>query len=101
MNRWSAAVLALALAACDAEIIDLGRNATDASVDAPVDAAACRCRIAPCRASSECAIIGGACGADFYCVGDFGPCSTDSDCRATVTDSVCTRGPTSVERCGL
>ena len=90
-------LLVLALAACKTEVVELGK--VDAAVDAPADATTCRCRITPCRVPGDCAVIGGACGADFYCVGDFGACTLDSQCQATVTGSVCTQGTASTLAC--
>jgi hypothetical protein len=94
------AVLAVALVAgCDTRVVDIG--AIDAAVDGSiaVDASTCRCRITMCRVAGDCALIGGACGPDFYCVGDFGSCSTDLGCQATVTSSVCTQGAASTTPC--
>jgi hypothetical protein len=92
----------LACAACDAVVVDLGRAGADAAPDASTgdDASPCRCRITPCRDAGDCTQIGGACGTDFYCVGDFGACTTDAQCQATVADSFCAAGPTSVLACG-
>jgi len=89
----------LALGSCKLQVVDLGRG--DAAIDSQIDAPAstCRCRIRACRAPSDCALIGGACGADFYCVGDFGSCTVDSQCQATVTSSVCTLGTASTVAC--
>jgi len=94
------ALAAVLTAGCAAKVIELG-GTPDAGIDARPDAAsACRCRITPCRVSGDCALIGGACGPDFYCVGDFGACTADTDCQATVTSSVCTAGATSTVACG-
>lgn len=93
------ALLAVLLAGCKTQIVELGK--ADAAVDATalVDASTCRCRIMPCRVIGDCAVIGGVCGPDFYCVGDFGPCSLDTQCQATATSSVCTQGTTSTLAC--
>jgi hypothetical protein len=92
------ALLLLALAACSTKVVDLG--IPDAASDAPADASGtCRCRITPCRVAGDCALIGGACGADFYCVGDFGACHSNADCQATVTGSVCAQSSTSTAAC--
>jgi hypothetical protein len=93
------ALVATLLAGCDAKVIELGR--VDAAVDGSpaIDAPVCRCRIMPCRVVGDCALIGGACGPDFYCVGDFGPCTSDLACQATVTGSVCTQGTASITPC--
>ena len=91
-------VLVLGLCACSTKVVELG--IPDAKRDAATDAdSGCRCRITPCRVVGDCAVIGGACGSDFYCVGDFGPCTTDSQCQATVTGSVCTQGSDSTAPC--
>lgn len=101
-----ALVLVMAVTACAPVDVELGRPPTDAGVDAPIDAArpidasTCRCRIAPCRSAGDCALTGGTCGADMFCTGDFGACSADSQCQATTPAGLCTRGTTSVERCG-
>lgn len=94
-------LLLLAVGACKTEVVELGKvdAAVDAARDAPADATACRCRITPCRVPGDCAVIGGACGPDFYCVGDFGACTLDSQCQATVTGSVCTQGTASTLAC--
>jgi len=95
-----AVVAALVLASCQAKVVELGR--VDAGVDGPIlpiDASSCRCRIMPCRVVGDCAVIGGACGPDFYCVGDFGPCTGDLSCQATVTGSVCTKDTASTTPC--
>jgi hypothetical protein len=97
-----AALVTLLLGGCTAEIVDLGRGdaAVDAAVDVAIDApTSCRCRITPCRVAGDCALIGGACGPDSYCVGDFGPCAHDADCRATASASACTTGTTSTTPC--
>jgi hypothetical protein len=98
-----AVVLVFAFTGCKPRIVELGKAdaATDATIDATatIDASTCRCRITPCRVDGDCAVIGGACGADLYCVGDFGPCSLDAQCQATATASVCTRGAMSTVGC--
>jgi hypothetical protein len=89
--------IVVVLGACDTRVIDLGR---DASHDGAMqDASTCRCRLTPCRVTGDCSLIGGACGPDFYCVGDFGACATTAQCQATATDSVCTLGTTSTTPC--
>ena len=88
----------LALGACEATIVDLGREpGHDASTTK--DASTCTCRITMCRVAGDCSLIGGACGPDFYCVGDFGSCSTATQCQATVTSSACTVSATSTTPC--
>jgi hypothetical protein len=90
--------LALAVAACSTKQVELG--IADARIDAPTDAAStCRCRISPCRTAGDCALVGGTCGADLYCTGDFGACLTNADCQRTVTASMCTQGTTSTAPC--
>lgn len=89
--------LALALVACRDRTVELGIDAQ--SVTLPTDASSCRCRITPCRTAGDCALIGGACGPDFYCVGDFGACSTTTMCQATATASVCVASATSTSVC--
>jgi hypothetical protein len=93
------ALCANALLGCKTKVVELG--IPDARVDAAkADApSTCRCRITPCRVAGDCAAIGGACGADLFCVGDFGTCTNDSDCQATVSSSVCTQGTTSTTAC--
>jgi hypothetical protein len=108
MRATVIAVVAAALAfttltACDAVVVDLGRQGADAASDGPpagADATTCRCRITECRDAEDCLEIGGECGADFYCVGDFGACTTDAQCRSTVASSFCAAGPTSILACG-
>lgn len=92
------AALALALAGCQAKIVDLGR---DGAVDSVMfqDAAGCVCRITPCRVTGDCSLIGGVCGADLYCVGSFGSCTSDAECQATATGSVCTQSASSTAAC--
>jgi hypothetical protein len=90
--------LALALAGCATKAVELG--IPDAKGDAAADAAStCRCRIAPCRSAGDCALTGGTCGADLYCVGDFGACNTNAQCQQTVASSVCTQSTTSTAPC--
>ncbi len=89
--------LALALGACRDRTVELGVDAQGVIVTA--DASLCRCRITPCRTAGDGALIGGACGPDFYCVGDFGACSTTSMCQATATASVCVASATSTAVC--
>jgi hypothetical protein len=99
-RSWSlgCALFALACTACSPRVVELGKP--DAAHDAASDAAAtCRCRITPCRLASDCALTGGTCGADFYCTGDFGPCTTTAQCQATLATSRCTLGTTSVLSC--
>lgn len=84
------------LAACEHKVVDLGIDAV--GMQAP-DASLCRCRITQCRVPGDCALIGGACGADFFCVGDFGACSTAQQCQATVTNSVCTTATDTTAAC--
>jgi hypothetical protein len=94
------AFASLALMACSPRVVELGK--VDAAVDARIDAPtppACRCRITPCRVAGDCAATGGTCGADFYCIGDFGPCTTTAQCMTTVTTSVCTLSATSTTPC--
>jgi hypothetical protein len=98
----AALVACLACFACDAVVVDLGRAGADAAPDASTtpDATPCRCRIMDCRDAGDCTQIGGPCGTDFYCVGDFGACTTDAQCQATVPNSFCAASPTSVLACG-
>jgi hypothetical protein len=91
--------LVLVIASCETKIIDLGIDGAVDGVIVPVDASTCACRITPCRAAADCALIGGACGPDFYCVGSFGSCSTDSQCQATSASSVCTKAADSIVGC--
>ncbi len=93
-----AVLIALAFTGCKTRIVELGK--ADAAIDAtPIDASTCRCRITPCRVASDCTAIGGACGPDLYCVGDFGPCSLDTQCQTTAAMSVCTQSTTSTAGC--
>jgi hypothetical protein len=99
-----AALLAcLACVACDAVVVDLGRAGADAAPDASTtpDATPCRCRIMDCRDAGDCTDIGGACGTDFYCVGDLGACTPDAQCQAIHPgNSFCAASGTSVLACG-
>jgi hypothetical protein len=95
-----AATIVALLAGCSPKVVELG------TPDAPPDTSAsddsgssCRCRITPCRVPGDCALIGGACGPDFFCVGDFGACTTTTQCQTTVTDSKCTVSATSTVVC--
>ena len=92
----------LACAACDAVVVDLGRSGADAAPDATTgdDASPCRCRIMDCRDMGDCTQIGGACGTDFYCVGDFLGCTSDAQCQTIVPNSFCAASTTSVLACG-
>ena len=102
-----AIAIVLAGAGCQTKVVDLGR--VDAPIDTPVDArrdatlvvdaTSCRCRITPCRVSGDCALVGGVCGTDNYCVGDFGPCTSNAECQATATGSVCTTSTSSTASC--
>ncbi len=92
-------VFAFAIAACETRVVDLG---IDAPIDTPpstIDAATCRCRINRCRTADDCVLIGGACGPDFYCVGDFGACTTDAECQMRAIDSVCVTAADSTTAC--
>ena len=92
-------VFAFTLIGCSTRVIDLGRDATvDTKAPMP-DATSCRCRITSCRVAADCAMIGGACGPDFYCVGDFGPCTTDTQCQATNPNGLCTKTTDSTTPC--
>jgi hypothetical protein len=95
------ALFVLALLSCQRQTIELGRP--DATVDArPPDAQnACRCRVVPCRLPSDCALTAGTCGADFYCSGDFGACTTDATCHAVAMMSACTKTAVSTDPCGM
>ena len=93
--KWLAIVL---FAACTPRTIELGH--VDAAADTVhSDASTCRCRITPCRVPGDCALVGGVCGADMFCVGDFGACTTSAQCQATATDSICTASATSTALC--
>jgi hypothetical protein len=101
MIRVWLTALALVAIACSPRVVELGTPDAAAPRDAPVDApvSTCRCRITPCRVSGDCALTGGVCGTDLYCVGDFGACTTSSQCQATFTASQCTQGTTSIAPC--
>lgn len=99
-----AALLAIivALVACDAVVVDLGRAQPDAAPDARPDAAnPCRCRIMGCRDAGDCAAITTeqTCGGDMWCVGDLGPCTMDSECRLLDPSAVCTAASDSTAAC--
>ena len=97
IGRVGVVGLASLLLGCHARTVDLGR---DAMTDGPaIDGSTCRCRITPCRGTPDCALIGGACGPDQFCVGDFGSCTTDSICQQQATDSVCTKATDSTTSC--
>jgi hypothetical protein len=91
-----ALLLALAGTACSPRVVELGKPDAAGAVDA---ASTCRCRITPCRLASDCTLTGGTCGADFYCTGDFGPCTATTQCQATAANSQCTQGTTSILPC--
>jgi hypothetical protein len=88
------------LAGCEEKIVDLG---IDAPIDAPSEDAettTCRCRIPRCASAADCALTGGVCGPDLFCVGDFGACSVDGDCRATgPATAICAQSTTSTVAC--
>ena len=97
-----AALLAcLACVACDAVVVDLGRTGADAAPDSSPtpDSNLCVCRVMDCRDAGDCTMTGGACGTDFYCVGNFGACTSDAQCTAD-PNGFCAAGPTSVLACG-
>jgi hypothetical protein len=88
------------LAACQARTVELGKVDAAAAIDSALpDASLCRCRLNSCRVPGDCTLTGGVCGPDSYCVGDFGACSTASQCQATATASTCTASATSIAPC--
>jgi hypothetical protein len=94
--------LALLLAAvgCRAQVIELGTpDAASDAVRADAPASTCVCRLTPCRLAADCALTGGTCGGDFFCTGDFGPCTSAAACQATAAASVCTISATSTTAC--
>ena len=51
-----AAIIATVLAACQAKVVDLGRDA-GADTTTTRDASTCTCRINSCRVTGDCALI--------------------------------------------
>ncbi len=94
-------VVLAALAGCDESVVELGIDAPTDSPAGPRDApSTCRCRILMCRVPADCAAIGGACGGDQRCVGDFGACTTNAQCvMMGPAGSVCTMSSTSTTPC--
>lgn len=98
--KRAALVAVVLLAGCEEKIVDLG---IDAPIDAPsedAETATCRCRIPRCSSAADCALTGGVCGPDLYCVGDFGACTTDAECHAIgPAGSLCVESATSTVPC--
>lgn len=93
--------IALALVACDAVVVDLGRGQSDAAPDATrPDGNTCVCRVSSCRDAGDCTAVGGACGPDQFCVAPGGPCTTDDVCRALDPNAICTAAADSTLACG-
>jgi len=88
----------LALVACKPQVIELGKPDAAAEAGLPV----CACRLQCVSTTVECiqAGSGSTCGADHYCTGSIGICTTTTPAPCGSVQSVCTNSETSTVACG-